>query len=473
MRTLILFFTLLSFNLINTNFSEKRDDITKKVDSFMNECIDLDLFSGTLLIAKDGNTIFEKSYGYADKDKKSDNTNATKYNIGSIGKDFTAILILQLVQENKLSLEDNLGKYLNYFPEDVSSAVTIKHLLNHSSGLGDYIMNHEFNNNKENYKELSELVKLISKEKLAFAPGTNQKYSNSGYVVLGAVIESITGKSYIQNLNERILEPLSMTSSGYIDWDTPDPLKATGYTHDLKGNAHDNKNLRLQPSPAGGMYSTVEDLLKLDQSLMNDNKLLSDYNKMIFWNRFEKPAVETFEEFKNSPNFIRAVAGGADGINAVYITIPAKGYSMFILSNYDHAAENIEKPITSIVRGVEYSKAKLPLNRFLYQVYEKEGEKYFAENLKNIIDNNDYKIPGDGMLNNIGYQFLQNEFPAAAIEIFKLNAILFPNIANVFDSLGEAYLALGNKEEAKKNYLKVLEINPENENVKKILEGLK
>lgn len=325
--------------------------------------------------------------------------------------------------------------------------------------------------NKDNYKELSELLKLISKEQLEFEPGSGKKYSNSGYCILGGIIESITGKSYQENMKERILDPLSMNSSGYIDWDIADPFKATGYIKNIKGDARNNNNLRLQPSPAGGMYSTVEDMLKLDQSLMNDNKLLDDKHKSILFSGFQENPPHTFAEIKNNPDGENAIAGGAPGINALYISLPAKGYTAIILSNYDQAAENLESQVTDIMKGKDYEKPKLPFGEFLYSIYQKEGQEYFSANLKNLIKEKGVEIKHDGFLNNLGYQFLQNELPLAAIEIFKLNVEMFPDVANCYDSLGEAYMMTGNKEKAKENYAKVLQMDPGNENAKKMLEN--
>ncbi|HMS63673.1 MAG TPA: serine hydrolase domain-containing protein [Ignavibacteria bacterium] len=471
MKALTIILSLLIINFADKKFQHK-DNVTEKVNSLMEDCKELDLFSGTILVAKDGKIEFENSYGFADKDKNILNTNNTKYNIGSIGKEFTAIMILQLMQENKLKLSDELGKYFNFFPEPAASEVTIKNLLDHTSGYGDYIMDPEFQMNKENYKELSELVKFISKEEPEFKSGAEKRYSNSGYVILGGIIEKITGKSYSDNMKERIFDPLGMNSSGYIDWESKDLLKATGYLKNIKNAARDNNDLRLQGSPAGGMYSTTEDLLKLDQSLMNDNKLLDDKFKMILFSDFIETPSASLNDRKKNPDAENVIAGGAPGINALYMSFPGKGYTVIILSNYDQAAENIEPQITDIIKRGDYKKPNLPLGQFLYKTYEKEGNEYFVKNIKMIIDENGYRIPGPGMLNNTGYQFLQNEIPDAAISIFRLNAEMFPEVANCFDSLGEAYFMTGNKEDAKINYAKVLQLDPGNENAKKMLEKL-
>ncbi|MEO6694505.1 MAG: serine hydrolase [Ignavibacteria bacterium] len=472
MRITLIITILLALNLNAPKSYDSKSEVADKLDIFMNECKELDLFSGTILVAKDGNIIFERSYGYSYKENNYLNTNLTKYNIGSIGKIFTAIMILQLVQENKISLDDKLNKYLDLFNQEISSKVSIRDLLTHSSGFGDFINHPEYRKNKEKYKEMNQLLKLISGTELQFEPGTEKRYSNSGYVILGGVIEKITNKTYTENMSERILEPLGMTSSGYIDWGFNDPLKATGYLKDIKGNLMDNNDLGLQATPAGGMYSTVEDILKLDQSLLNDNKLLNDVHKNIFFNDFSVSPKGFYEDYKKNVNAGNAFAGGAPGINALWLQLPGKGYTAVLLSNYDHAAEAIEIQITSILKGENYIKPNLPLPNTLYNLLQKDGQENFAKHLRSFISSNVYNIENDRQLNNIGYMFLQNELTIAAIEIFKLNTELFPDIANCFDSLGEAYLKAGNKEEAKKSYSKVVLLDPENEGAKKILDSL-
>lgn len=470
MKTLTLLLALVTINFQNFR-SDDKNEIAGKMNSLMNDCKEYDLFSGTILIAKNGEIVFENSYGWQNKKENILNSNFTKYNIGSIGKEFTAIMILQLAQENKLDLNDKLGKFLNYFPEDAASKVTINHLLTHSSGFGDYIMNREFQKNKDDIRELTSLLRVISKEQLEFEPGTQNRYSNSGYAVLGGIIESITGKSYSDNLKERILNPLSMNSSGYIYRDENDPLKSIGYTKSINGEVRDNGNFYVNPSPAGGMFSTVEDMLKLDQSLMNDNKLLDDKFKLLLLNHFNETSL-SLRDFKADPKSRNIIAGGAPGINALYMSLPSTGYSAFILSNYDQAAEYIEPQISSILNGNEYEKPKPMLGELIYNVYKENGKELFAKNLREIVDENKKKIEDDRVLNNIGYQFLQNKMPDAAIEIFKLNVQMFPDVANCYDSLGEAYMMSGNKELAKENYSKVLMIDPGNENAKKMLETI-
>lgn len=463
--------TLLFIVLMDLKSGNKADNIQNTLDSFMSKCEEIDLFSGTVLAEVNGKVIFEKSYGYSDREKNILNSSDTKYNIGSIGKLFTAVLILQLAQENKISLNDNIGKYLSVFSQDVSQNVSISNLLKHNSGFGDYINNPEFMQNREKYRENSDLLTLIAKEQLLFPPGQEFSYSNSGYVILGAVVEMVTGKSYAENLKERILKPLEMNFSGFHYIEDNDPLMSVGYIKDIKGIPSDNNRFVVQPSPAGGMYSTAGDLLKFDHSLMNDNKLLSDNYKIILLNDFDELKDVTFAELKSKSR--NAYAGGAPGINAVYVQYPSENFTVMILSNYDFAAEAIEGQITNIIKGNDFEMPRIPLGQFLYNTLESRGQEYFTSNLNNIITDNGYKIQGDHLLNNIGYQFLQNNLIQAAIDIFTLNTGLFPETANCFDSLGEAYLISGNKDEAVKNYRIVLSLDPGNENAKKMIEKIK
>lgn len=458
----------LLFYCVNLN-AQIQNENSVKLESLIKDCEAKDIFSGTILAAYDGEIIFQKSVGFSNREKNILNRSNTKYNIGSIGKMFSAIMVLQLAEENKISLDDKVSVYLPEF----SSKVSIRQLLNHTSGYSDYLRNPEYQSNKEKYKNINELLKLISTEELLFEPGEKFSYSNSGYVILGGLTEFITKESYENNLKKRILEPLGMNNSGFIKWDDDDPDKATGYIQDIKGNFRDNRNLRLQPSPAGGMYSTAEDLLKLDRSLIQDNKLLKDESKVQLFAGFKADSRLTFSELKNNPSAENAEAGGAPGINALMLQFPGKKYTVIILSNYDLAAEAIERQVTDIINGKDYVNPKLPPGRVLYKTFMEKGTEYVENNFDLIIKEGGYEINDDRILNNIGYQFLNNDMTDESIIIFRKNAEMFGDVVNCFDSLGEAYLKKGDRKNAMQNYEKVLAMDPENENAKRILEKLK
>ncbi|MEO8232923.1 MAG: serine hydrolase domain-containing protein, partial [Ignavibacteriota bacterium] len=171
----------------------------KEMDKLLNDAYKMDIFSGVVLIADKENVQYLKAFGNSDYDTQSPNVTDTKFNIGSIGKLFTQILITQLIQEGRLKQSDNLEKVYPIYKNENDKKITVKLLLTFSAGLGDYFRIDEFNQNPEKYIKIADLISAISKEPLLYEPGSSNEYSNSSYVVLGGIIEKITGKSYLEN----------------------------------------------------------------------------------------------------------------------------------------------------------------------------------------------------------------------------------------------------------------------------------
>jgi CubicO group peptidase (beta-lactamase class C family) len=184
-----------------------------KIDELCHEYENLDLLSGNVLIMQNQETIFENSYGYRDFSSMQINNLSYLYNVGTIGKDFTAIIILQLMESGDLSLDDKIGNYLTGFKDDRANAITIKQLLKHQSGLGDILVNPQFALKYDEKWELADLMDLIKRDSLIFTPGDSIAYSNAGYVVLGAIIEMITGKNYPDVLSENIFAQLNLKNT--------------------------------------------------------------------------------------------------------------------------------------------------------------------------------------------------------------------------------------------------------------------
>ena len=271
--------------LIQTNAFPQNN--LKELDNLLNDAAKLDLFSGVVLVADKENVQFLKTFGYADWENQTKNLTDTKFNIGSIGKLFTQLLIAQLIQDGKLNLTDNLKQLYPLYNNEYDEKITVKHLLTFSAGLGDYFMIEEFEMHPDSYRSVDALLSIIKKQPLLYEPGTSREYSNSSYVVLGGIIEKLTGKTYQENLRERILNPLAMNNSGFIYKDTKRTNTAKGFIVNPDGTKESTyERMPNVPTPAGGMFSTAEDLLKLDRSLMNDNVLLNDAHKVLLLNRF-------------------------------------------------------------------------------------------------------------------------------------------------------------------------------------------
>lgn len=437
MKKITLFSTLLLFSF--QCFAQ--DEISGKFSNLMDEYNSMELFSGVAVLYKDDSPVYEKTFGYADWDKKIPNNTETLFNICSITKQFTRTMILQLEKEGKLKLDDPLSKYLSLYPEESGNKITIQLLLDMKAGLGDYLMDPEFDKNPFKFKNVNDFLEIIKNEPILYEPGTSQRYSNSGYVVLGGIIEKVTGKSYEKNLSERILEPWGMTNTYFMRHDDKIPNTAVSADIDFTGKKN-NAPFHSSPSPAGGIYTNVSDMLKFYKGLKEARGL--------------------------KENFV--AAGGTETWNSV-LGYYKNGYTLILLGNFGRMSDEIETRFEQILKGEQYYRPMPPVEVEFYKVLNEKGAEYFKEHFKEILNGYGLKY-NDMHLNMFGYQLMQKNNLDLAIEVFKINSELFPEIPNVWDSLGEAYMNKGDKETAKQNYKKVLELDPQNGNAKKMLEKL-
>lgn len=253
-------------------------------------------FSGVVLIAKDGKVIFKGAYGLASREYNVPNKMDTKFNLASIGKLFTSVAIAQLVEQRKLSLDDPVSKYLtDWLPVDIADKITIRQLLTHSSGLADFFENKNFQggDNTRQYINVIDYKPLLKTEKLIFQPGTSQGYSNTGYLLLGAIIEKISGQNYFEYVKEHIFKPANMINSDFYEMDVPTPNLALGYFSDLvNGKTRWRNNLFnnvLKGSPAGGAFSTAEDMYKFAIALRLHRLLDPQYTNLVLSTKISKP----------------------------------------------------------------------------------------------------------------------------------------------------------------------------------------
>lgn len=252
-------------------------DFNQKLDNYLQQRYERGEFMGTVLVAKNGKPVFEKSYGFANIEKQYLNNPQLKYLIGSMTKQFTAALILKLQENGKLSVNDKLSKYYPSFK--YGNDITIRNLLNHTSGIPNYTSDVAVTMNMRNYNSINQLLDTMFSRGLEFPPDSIMKYSNTGFLILGEIIEKASGKTYKEFIQETIFTPLGMNNSAYNLFDTTDVLFASGYTID-----DDNKIVPAEymdvafAGPAGSISSTVEDMLKWDMSLYT-NKILSDESR--------------------------------------------------------------------------------------------------------------------------------------------------------------------------------------------------
>lgn len=268
-----------------TGFKNNSEEVS--LNSELSEMANQNIFSGNVYVAKDWQPVYSQSVGLSDWNKNTKININTKFNIGSINKFFTAIAILQLLEEGKLRLNDPITKFITGFSDPRAKEVTIKDLLQHKSGWTMYWENEYYLDNRENLKTIDDYIKFLKKDKLAFDPGTNRRYSNTGFVMLGAVIERITDMSYFKYIQKNVFEKARMDNSGYrMDVDE----LAKGYTSTKgknKSGDWEENSTTVGPvgNSAGGGYSTVKDLLSFIKALYNF-KLVSKKSTILLLNDY-------------------------------------------------------------------------------------------------------------------------------------------------------------------------------------------
>jgi CubicO group peptidase (beta-lactamase class C family) len=296
------------------------------VDSLADGLVEKDEFSGVVLVARGETPLFRKAYGLASREYGVSNRPDTRFNLGSINKVVTRVAIEQLAGKGALGFDDKLGKFLPDYPnKDAARKVTIRQLLDMTSGVGDFFGEKYDATPKNRIRDLADYLPLFAAEPLLFEPGTDNRYSNGGYVVLGLIVEKASGMSYFDYVRENIYGPAGMDDSDHLMADIPAKNVASGYTRSWDDKEHPDEprrsNVYTRPargSSAGGGYSTADDLLKLVLALRAD-KLSAPESAAMFAGNM-------------------AFAGGAPGINAYVETVATTGCTIVVLANDDPPA---------------------------------------------------------------------------------------------------------------------------------------
>lgn len=315
-------------------------DLISQLKQQLQRLTSADRFAGTVLIASGGSPVFQEAYGLADRATKTPNTLDTRFRIGSMNKMFTATSVMQLVQAGKIDLDKPFGTYLTDYPnKTVSSQVTIRQLLTHTGGTGD-IFGPEFQKNRLKLRTLQDYINLYGTRPLRFKPGSKWEYSNYGFILLGAVIEKVSGQSYYDYVREHVYEPAGMTSTGSEPEDVSVPNRSVGYMGD---EPHPNTGtLPYRGTSAGGGYSTVGDLLRFANALQQHKLLDAKYTGMMTSAQTSTPFGDTygFGFGQQTINGTKCFGhnGGAPGMNGELEICPAPGYVIAVLSNLDPPA---------------------------------------------------------------------------------------------------------------------------------------
>ncbi len=331
--------------------------IEAELGAFIKKLSDADVFSGAVLLARDGNVIYKNAVGMANKDFAVPNKIDTKFNLGSMNKMFTGVAIAQLVEKGKLSYDDPLSKFIPDFPNaEAAKKIQIKHLLTHTSGLGGYFSRRYQEMSRERLRTVDDMMKMVREDEkeIAFEPGSRWRYSNTGMMVLGKVIEIVSGQSYFDYVRENIHKPAGMTNTDCYELDKVNTNLAVGYDKRFTDNGIEWSNNIfahvMRGGPQGGGYSTVEDLLKFDQALRSGKLISSATFKLI---TSSKPEL-------NSPQYgygfgvaaeRNAVghSGGFPGISSNLDMYLGSGWTAIVMSNYSRGSGPISQKMNELI----------------------------------------------------------------------------------------------------------------------------
>lgn len=290
------------------------ESLVQHTQVYLDSLTAADAFSGVVSITRNGVPVFEKAYGYANRDTRTPNTLETRFNLGSINKLFTATAIRQLAAAGRLSLDSTLAKAWPEYPnQEVARQVTIRQLLNHRSGIMGNIFEVPGTKSPSDVRHNRQLIAALASAPLAYPPGSREEYSNFGYVVLGGVVERVSGVDYYDYIEQHVYAPLGMTHSGHFEKDKLPEATAIGYSRQSGTLQPNRATLPGRGSAAGGGYSNLEDLKKLMAALRRGG-------------------------LPGGPPAGIGAAGGAPGINSAIEGDVAGGYDIIVLTNFDPPA---------------------------------------------------------------------------------------------------------------------------------------
>jgi CubicO group peptidase (beta-lactamase class C family) len=354
------------------------------MDDYMNAELNVKEFNGSVLVVQKGKTIYQKSFGMADREWSIPNTNQTKYRIGSVTKQFTAASILQLQEKGKLQLDDKLSKYFPDYPK--GDSVTIHMLLNHTSGIKNYTDIPEFWPKAILPLSHDSMIALFKNKPYDFSPGTKWNYSNSGYYLLGVIVEKVSGKKFTDYLQQEVINKAGLKNTSMDRLDSVLAYRAKGYAKNRTGGFSQAMFISMEgPYSAGAMFSTPEDLVSWTKAL-HENKILSPAitAKMMtpYLNNYgyglDIDSLKTHKRVWHN--------GGIPGFSTHLAYYPAEDLYVAAISNNEMSADRVGTAMASIAFGLPVSTPYIPKEVIVNQtVLDRYLGKYMATNPIEII----------------------------------------------------------------------------------------
>lgn len=442
-------------------------------------------FTGSVMIANGESILVKSSYGDADVEWGVPNSPTTRYRIGSLTKPMTATLIMTLVEDGTLSLDKTLGEYVpDIYGDTDATEITVEQLLSHRSGIADLPRDTRgpwYQTTARLHFETKDLAREWIKPDLIEKPGEKFRYNNAGFVLLGLIVEEVTGRSYAENLQERVFDPAEMMSSGVFTRDDLVPNIARGYERPSTGGLQHATT--IDPSifaAAADVYSSVGDLHKFDRAL-HSNTIISEESRVLM---MSKKSVVPYGfgwgiddiSFDGNENLKMPFhSGSIPGYQSYYLRSEDNEGFVFVTSNTNQGSLIVEmaKDSMQVLNGKPITLAKRSLDELLMPIVESKGEQAAINAYTELGDKVSEYTLDEAYLNSLGYKHLRLKNTDLALFIFEENVDRNPNAANPYDSLAETYRGLGRVEDAIKNYEKALALDPTSESAKTALSEMR
>jgi CubicO group peptidase (beta-lactamase class C family) len=464
-KILIFLISIIFFTSCQNKNNPKTTDLSaisiNQIDTLMEVSYERGLFNGNILVAQSNTIIYQNEFGYSDASRSKKLSRNSIFNIGSIAKEFNAVAIMILKERGLLHLEDKLSKFDLQLP-NWSNKVTIKHLLQYSSGLPKVKWN-SVKNDKDIYTDIKNIDNLI------FEPGSDYLYSNNNVFLQRRIVEKVSGMSFNDFIQENILIPSKM-SDAIIDATSKNTQLVTSFNNDLVNDSSGDIEF------SGWVFPSISDMFNWVNSL-HSGRIISKESRMLLFDSFSKNSESALGKgvFKNNELMIYQHQGSSFNYESlIHYNLKEDVIVILMTNNKNLKLRNIAEAIENITKGNSF---KIPQKSVYLSIRKKcynnvdDGIEYYKQLKKNYPDT--YNFSEEGELNRLGYKLIEKNQIEDAIKIFKLLVSEFPNSANPYDSLGEAYYLNGNNSMALQNYNKVLELNPNNTNAKKMIKKIK
>jgi len=353
-----------------------QENITK-LDEYLTSLTNQGRFMGAALVARDGQVIFSKGYGQANSEWDIPNGPHTKFRLGSITKQFTAASVMLLQERGKLNIQDPICKYFDKCP-DAWKDVTIHHLLSHTGGLPNFTSFPDYTRTMMIPTTMESLINRFKDKPLDFQPGEKMSYSNSGYVVLGFIVEKVSGESYESFVQKNIFDPLNMTDTGYDHHGTILKHRATGYSL-INGKKANSLHIDMTiPHGAGALYSTIGDLYLWNEALFSD-KLLSAKSREMMMNPVKNNYGYGLVMQKVGDRNMVSHGGGINGFSTFLARFPEEKLTVVVLRNADYGQPAPGKISTDLAGIILGDNVEIPKTRAEVKVDPKLLDAYVGQ----------------------------------------------------------------------------------------------